>query len=151
MGPEKATILARWILIKEIELVSDSVQDIFFDILGCCGSCPSTPTPTIPTTTPTTSLSTESSSISTTKISTVTPECKEGDILPKDNCTSHECRNGKYVLVKVCNKVCQENEKLIQLDEESCCQCVPKLTTTTIPATITTTPICDNSTEAILC
>ena len=141
--PDRDTILARWILIKNIKFASDSLQDVVFDVLGCCERCPSAPS----TIAPTTSLPTGSSP--TTMASSVTPPCHEGHVLPNDNCTSYVCSNGKYVLVKVCNKVCQENEQLIQLDENSCCQCVHKASTTSLPTTITISPICDNST--ILC
>ena len=153
--PNGDTIYARWILIKEIKLASDSVQDVLFDILGCCLSCtlkPSTLIPTVSSTSTLSTLVTEMTTITTMpEISTVTPECKHGDILPKDNCTSYVCKNGKYITVKVCNKVCQDNEQLIQLNEGICCECVPKYTTTALPTTVSTVPTCDNSTEAFLC
>ena len=148
--PDGETVFARWIMIKKIQLISDSVQDVSFDILGCCGSCitQSTTAPTAATTSGASTPRTVSTSLS---ISTVTPECKHGDIVPKDNCTSYVCKDGKYVLVKVCNKVCEDTEQLVQLNEETCCECVPKSSTTVLPTTIPTTPTCTNATEAFLC
>ena len=153
--PNEETVFVRWIMIKQLKLVSDSVQEVSFDILGCCGACvPSSTLATLSTTLASSSGPTTSTQrttvISTAVPSTVTPECKHGDILPKDNCTSYVCNEGKYVEVKVCNKVCKDDEQLVQLDEESCCECLPRSTTTSLPTTITTSA-CDSSTEAYLC
>ena len=75
--PDMDSVLARWLKISPVRLGSDSVQDVVFDVLGCCKECPFVKSTIQPSTETISSTETETSSTQTPKKLTTSPPPSE--------------------------------------------------------------------------